>query len=270
MITLTTDKRMLGYESLHSYPDIFHFMTTRRGGCSEGAYNSFNCSHYCGDNPERVKRNRVRLTEAFPLPDARLIIPVQTHGTQILRIDETFSRLSAEAQEAALSGVDALITTLPGYCISVSTADCVPILLYDPAHRAVAAVHAGWRGTVARLLSSVLAHMNEVLGTRGEDVVAGIGPSISAEAFEVGEEVYEEFRTKGFNMPRISAWNAETQKFHINLWEANRLQLLEFGVPPGQIEVAGICTYQNSDEFFSARKLGLHSGRMLSGIMLLP
>ena len=132
----------------------------------------------------------------------------------------------------------------------------------------MAAVHAGWKGTVKHIVSHVMDHLNQKFGTQGEDVVACIGPSISLESFEVGDEVYDAFEESGFDMSLISMKKKETGKYHIDLWEANRIELLNLGVPAEQIEVAGICTYIHHDEFFSARRLGIDSGRTLSGIMI--
>ena len=217
MISLTEDKRMLGYESLNSYSNIFHFVTTRRGGYSEGAYASFNCSHYSGDEPERVCLNRKLLLEALPQSLVELVVPVQTHGTEILHIEDTFTGLSPEQKEKSLYGIDALITAEPGYCICISTADCVPVLMYDRTHQAIAAVHAGWRGTVKRIVEKTLDKMAVLYGTRGEDVQAYIGPGISLDAFEVGDEVYEAFEAAGFDMACIAR---RDEKWHLDLWEA--------------------------------------------------
>ena len=107
--------------------------------------------------------------------------------------------------------------------------------------------------------------MRTLDGTDGTDVSAVVVPGISLAAFEVGDEVYEAFRLAGFPMDRIAR---KQEKWHIDLWEANRLQLLDFGVPSAAIETAGICTYTHCDDFFSARRLGIRSGRMLTGIML--
>lgn len=142
------------------------------------------------------------------------------------------------------------------------------MLIYDKKHSAIAAIHAGWRGTVAYIVRDTLLRMEKEFGTSGEDVIACIGPSISLASFEVGEEVYEAFQKNGFDMPRISIRKEETGKHHIDLWEANRMQILAFGVPSGQVELARICTYIHHDEFFSARRLGIKSGRILSGIMI--
>lgn len=129
----------------------------------------------------------------------------------------------------------------------------------------MAAIHAGWRGTVECIVGKALQTMRNTYGTDGKDIIACIGPGISLDAFEVGNEVYQAFKQAGFEMSRISR---KEDKWHIDLWEANRLQLLEEGVLESNIEVAGICTYQSVEHFFSARRLGIRSGRILSGIML--
>ncbi len=269
MISLTPDKKMLGYEAFAPYPDISCFVTTRHGGCSTGNYGSFNCTPYTGDDAECVRKNQESLCASLPVHPKELIIPFQTHSLNSLVIDETYLNAPRSERQSMLQDTDALITRTPGCCICISTADCIPILLYDTRHRAVAAVHAGWRGTVNRILAKTLHRMQTVYGTEGKDVIACIGPGISLASFEVGDEVHEAFRAEGFPMDSISAWKPETHKYHIDLWAANRLQLSGFGVPPQQIENAGICTYLQHEDFFSARRLGIKSGRILSGIMLL-
>lgn len=268
MIPLTEDRKMLGYELLASYPGISCFVTTRHGGCSQGNYASLNCTPYTGDEAEAVRRNQEIVCSSLPQRPQELVIPFQTHGTKALVIDGTYRQASAEERHSMLQGIDALITREPGCCLCISTADCIPILLYDRKNGAVAAVHAGWRGTVNRILAKTLHRMQTLYGTTGRDLIACIGPGISLAAFEVGDEVYEAFRTEGFPMDYISKWYPSTHKWHIDLWTANRLQLSDFGVPSPQIEKAGICTYRQHEEFFSARRLGIKSGRILSGIML--
>ena len=137
-----------------------------------------------------------------------------------------FLSLPLEEQQLYMHGVDALVTDVPEVCIAVSTADCVPVLLYAPDVKAVAAVHAGWRGTVLRIAGKTVRILMDEYGADPRLMKAGIAPSIGPEAFEVGEEVVDAFREAGFEMSCILKRDADTGKAHIDLWEANRLQLL--------------------------------------------
>ena len=248
--------KMLEYGILRPYSNIFGFSTTRHGGVGEGTYATFNCTHYCGDRPENVKANLEILSASLPKRPRVFVIPRQTHTTNVRVITDV-------PTEEELQNVDAVVTHLKGFCLCISTADCVPILIYDTKKQVIAAVHAGWRGTVGRIVEKTLEVMKSYYGIEGKNVVACIGPSISLEAFEVGDEVYSAFAEANFDMDRIAK---KYEKWHLDLWEANRMQLLAHGVLPENIEVSGICTYQNHEEFFSARRLGIKSGRILSGI----
>lgn len=244
------------------------FSTTRHGGCGSGTYGTFNCTPYTGDEPAMVRANQSELCRQLGISAERLIIPYQTHSCNLLTIDDAFMRLTSDARHAMLQEKDAVMTAMHGICLCVSTADCIPILLYDATHDAIAAVHAGWRGTVERIVEQTLQAMHRTYGTQGTDVQAIIGPGISLNAFEVGIEVYEAFEKAGFNMEHIARWYPEKGKYHLDLPAANRMQLLSCGVPLGQIYDSGICTYTQHRDFFSARRLGIKSGRILNGIIL--
>lgn len=254
----------LSYLSYHFPEGVKAFSTCRHGGFSQGAYASFNCTHYCGDDEECVTRNRQKLCSDWGIAADRLFIPRQVHDIRIADVNEEFVTLSKKIQTELLEGVDALISPLTDCCLAISTADCIPILLYDPCQGVIAAIHAGWRGTVNRIAQTTLKAMNERYGCHPQKMLAAIGPGISMDAFEVGDEVYEEFRKNEFDMTRIAT---KKNKWHIDLWEANRLQLIEAGVHPKAIETAGICTYNHPDRFFSARRNGIRSGRILTGII---
>ena len=243
------------------------FSTTREGGVSNGAYATFNITDYCGDDMCAVESNRAILCAELGIDDDRLILPRQTHSSDILCIDEQFLLLSKEEQTVTLYAKDALVTALPNLCIGVSTADCVPVLLYDSVKGVVAAVHAGWRGTVSRIVEKCLAEMKEAYGTDAADVRAVIAPSISLDAFEVGDEVYDAFAMASFPMQKIARRYGE--KWHIDLWAANSIQLINEGVRSDAIDVCGICTHTHYTEFFSARRTGINSGRIFSGIIKL-
>lgn len=256
------------------------FSSTRQGGYSEGRYGEFNINRYCGDNEESIRRNREALCHLLGVENDRLLMPHQVHRTEIVVVDEALLRLPVEERAQRLEGVDALMTDVAGVCIGVSTADCIPVLLYDKKHRAVCAIHAGWRGTVQRIVEKSVQRMSAVYGSQPCDIVAQIGPGIHLESFEVGDEVYDAFAQAGFDMEPISRkfpqHDGESpshssflpSKWHIDLPECNRLQLLTAGVAENKITVSPVCTFRQSDMFFSARRLGINSGRIFTGILL--
>ncbi len=259
-----SNKRMLEYGLNESHSNIFSFSTTRHGGYSKDAYASFNCNDYCGDELEIVKRNQELLRNLLP-GHPELIIPHQVHKTVVGIIDDAFLQRDEKERREQLEGVDAIVSDCAQVCLCISTADCIPVLCYDTHKQVIAAIHAGWRGTVERIVEKTLHVMSEQYGTNPLDVQAVIGPGISLDSFEVGDEVYEAFENAHFDMTRIAQ---KYEKWHIDLWEANKLQLIRCGVLAANIEQSGICTYKQYEDFFSARRLGIHSGRILSGIML--
>lgn len=241
---------------MHIYPTPSHitaFSTTRDGGVS------------------------------IPIP--RLFMPHhQVHGTTTRIIDEAFIGKNPLEQVLALDGVDALSTNLSDVFVCVKTADCIPILLWDDHTHVVSAVHAGWKGTQKRIVQANINVLKATYGTQPENLHAIIGPGIGPESFEVGDEVYDLFAQAGFPMEQLAKryplMNPDTphgfsphhggelergSKWHIDLWECNRLQLIEKGVNPENIHVSSIDTYTNYDRFFSARR---HiDGRIINGIM---
>lgn len=246
----------LCYHLLHK--NVTAFSTTRAAGGN-------------GVHPWRYAENRLPIVQELGIEDVCMIVPHQTHTTNVLQIDATFQNLTDEEKWELLEEKDAVITDIPGICVCVSTADCIPVFLYDTRHQAVAAIHAGWRGTCGRIVRKTCDLMLQQYGTQGADLVAVIGPGISLDSFEIGDEVYEAFRVAGHDMQRIAQRYPAVEvpeKWHIDLWECNRLQLLDFGVPSSAIQIDGTCTVKQSDTFFSARKLGVHSGRILNGIMV--
>ena len=201
-----------------------------------------------------------------------VVQPHQVHGCEIREV------LRADTTRDELEGVDALVTDVPGVAISVRTADCIPVLMYDPVHKAIAAVHDGWRGTVQRLSQKVISFMHDRYGTCAADVLAVIGPGIGPDSFQVGPEVADEFLKASFPMSEIltdcgpknpTDDNPMNGGLHIDLWKANQWLLRQAGVKPQNIQVSGICTYRNNDRFFSARREGIKCGRIINCIKLL-
>ena len=261
---------MLPIDSFLQYPtdeNVCAFSTKRRGmGASKGKYSCLNVNPFCGDDPVAVAENMNLLANVLELPVSHIVLPHQVHTDKIAMIGNDFFDRNEDERKNFLDGVDVVATGLRNVCVGVSTADCVPLLLYDKGLSFVAAVHAGWRGTVVRIAQTAAVKVCEVFNCRPENMKAVIGPSISMDAFEVGDEVYEAFSVKGFRMDRIS--QRVGGRWHIDLWEANRRQLIEAGVNDENIHVAGICTFGNNNDFFSARRQTINSGRIFSGIFI--
>lgn len=254
--------------TLHYYntPEgIVAFSTTRHGGCSVGNHGEMNINLYCGDEVENVKANRKLLAEELNIAEDRLVLPHQVHGVESRFIADEFMALPDSVKGAVVEGVDALMTNCTGICIGVSTADCIPVILIDKAHRAVSAIHAGWRGTLNRIVHKTLMEMQSCFQTVPRDVMAIIGPGISLKNFEVGQEVYDAFAQAGNDMDLISKMY---DKWHIDLPRCNRIQLEQAGVCPDNIMMSDICTFDAVDDYFSARKLGVDSGRIFTGVIL--
>lgn len=251
--------------------EVLAFSTMRHGGASTGAYAEMNINYYCGDDPQAIAENRRLLCSELGIADSQLLYPHQTHGCKVVEIDRELLALPSGEQQQRLDGIDAVVTRQRGICIGVSTADCIPIIIYDPLHHAVAAVHAGWRGTVGRIVQKAVAEMAARFGSEAGSMSAVIGPGISKKNFEVGWEVWQQFADAGFPMDEISdsaELNDCGRRPHIDLPLCNKLQLIEAGLPGHAVTECGICTYDNTADFFSARRLGIDSGRIFTGVML--
>lgn len=250
---------------LSKYKNLCHFTTTTDGGVSEGNYASFNLGLYSGDSLENVMENRLRLALAIGLPLENLFFPYQTHGDRVYVIDKEFLEYTQERKEELLSGVDALITNIPSVCIGVTTADCVPILLFDTKCKVFAAIHAGWRGTVANIVGKTIDKMKDCFGSSSDNIVAYIGSCISKELFEVGDEVVLAFENAGFDISSIGELNDDTKKMHIDLILSNQILLMKSGICLDNIDKSNICTYKSRLLMFSARRQSVNSGRMVTG-----
>lgn len=220
-----------------------------------------------------VGRDADKLCPLLGVPTSRFARPHQVHTTNVLQIDEAFMALDEEERKARMEGIDAVIYDVRNACIGISTADCIPVVCYDPIHHVAAAIHAGWRGTVERIAIKAIEAMSLAYSTTPADLLCAIGPGISYHSFEVGDEVYEAFRNSRFNMETLAGKHpstdpAQPMKWHINLHECNRQQLCEAGVKAENIYVSDLDT-MTDDRFFSARRDGAKTGRMLTGIVLM-
>lgn len=264
---------------LHFYElanNVVAFSSTRHSGVSKGNYAAFNINRYCGDAPEDIEQNRKSLANCLEIDVNKLIVPHQIHSDSSRIIANEYFKLPANIREQIIEGVDAVMTNELNVCIGVSTADCIPILLYDTKHHAAAAIHAGWRGTMKHIVQKTIKEMGIVYQTKPQELQAVIGPGISLQNFEVGDEVYEQFANACFDMERIARRFRVMQpkaeelplKWHLDLKLSNRIDMETMGVLPQNIIDEEICTYDNTNDYFSARKLGVDSGRIYNGIIL--
>ncbi len=230
---------------------------TVRGDCDPTQpYSGFNVCHYTGDAPEHIAECRQALADGLGIRPDRLIIPRQTHSTNVL----TITSLPVEAE--SLEAVDALVTNVPGIAIGVNTADCVPVVLIDPINKVIGVAHAGWRGAVNGIVRATVEAMTS-LGSSASDIQAAMGPSICVECFEVGEEV-----ATFFNDSCVK--REPGRKPHVSLHSHIASELMQCGLPPMNITPFdhALCTRHNSDRYWSARALGISSGRVFTFVKL--
>jgi polyphenol oxidase len=248
-------------EQLNHSNKVSHFFTTRNGGVSKGIFESLNFGTHYGEDKHFTDNLRF-VAKAHNIHHSAIIIPKQTHGCNIAIVTN-------RNKEEVFHDTDALVTNVAGICVAVKTADCVPILVFDPIKKVVAAIHAGWRGTASKIVVRTIEQMRLEFGCNPEDILAVIGPSIGQHNYEVGSEVVGIFKVilpLANQLFDISTF--ENGKARLNVAEANRLQLMESGLQPENIDHISLCTFDNQHLFYSARRDGAKTGRMLNGIML--
>jgi hypothetical protein len=232
-------------------------VTARSGGVSAGPYATLNLSFSVGDDPGCVLENRRRLAAAFGAGPGDFVFARQVHGARVRVVtadDRGSGAFSLDDAVGSAGGADALVTTSPEVVLAILTADCVPIVLHDPAAGVLACVHAGWRGTVAGVTAAAVAAMQD-LGTRPSDVIAGIGPAIGADRYQVGPDVHEAVsRSFGPAAPAfIRPDPSAPARWLLDLPSANRHALREAGVPGPRIHATDLVTGPAPGHFFSDR-----------------
>ncbi len=266
IVTFVIVMELLKLDFARPVEGVEAFSTTRGEVDGRNAYSGVNLCDYVGDDALRVLDARITLAMQLGIDLDDLIMPRQTHSCRVAVIDEAFRSMDIDKQESALEGVDAIVTSLQGVVIGVNTADCVPIVLVDGQAGVIAVAHAGWRGTVGRIAQAVVKEMCRQ-GASASRIQVAMGPSICQECFEVGDEVVDAFSKARFDLNAIVQRNPATGKAHIDLRAANRAVLIDAGVPSSQIVLSQHCSRCEHDRFFSARCLGIHSGRTFTAII---
>ena len=229
---------------------ILHFTSTKAGWGGDGR------CRFTGDSSEVYAGYRRELAESLGLNEAQFIFPRQTHSNHVVVVQEF-------TEAAEVEDTDALVTNVPGLCICVQTADCVPVLIYDPGRKVVAAIHAGWRGTVGKIVEKTVKKMQDVFQSDPAELLAGIGPSISTLNYEVGEEVIRAVQENFPNHDQLLLSSKNEGKAYFDLWKANQFLLVGAGLSAQKIEIMNLCSYAESGDFFSARRDGHRRGEWL-------
>lgn len=245
-------------------PDIDtpHAFTTRIGGVSEGIYKSLNLGQNLGDKRENVQTNYDCLCNAIGITNDDLVFSRQVHEANI-RVVRGADRGSLKC--AALPCADGLITNEPNVALTVFTADCVPILLYDPVNRVIGAVHSGWRGTAANIAGIAIKKMESEFGCEGANIIAAIGPCISKCCFETDNDVVDSMKNCLGDIAS-QCYDAGDTKFFVDLKKANQLLLINAGVK--SIAISNECTYCSGDTYWSHRRLGTNRGSQAAVITM--
>lgn len=246
--------RLLAYR-FATIPDdrVSCLVSTRRGGFSTRPYSSLNLGFRDGDNADFVLVNRRRFFDTYELPLEDSVWCRQVHGNNVVRVGAGDRGRGALDGDGAVEDADALITDEVGMPICVLVADCVPVVIYDPAHHVIGLAHAGWRGTVSRICGATVRAMTEAWGSRPEELIAAIGPSIAPDDYEVGDDVVGRAREAfGDQVDEVIRTQPDGRTC-FDLWAANALDLREAGVPEDAIETAGLSTAANLDQFYSHR-----------------
>lgn len=257
------------FDGLENTGIVKHCFSSRLGGVSKEHLGTMNLSYTRGDEQENVDENYRRIARVLGCQTDDIVCSDQTHTTNVRKVT-TKDKGKGVITSRDYSDIDGLITNEPGVVLATFYADCVPLFIVDPVHRAIGLSHSGWRGTVNRMGAVTLQGMEREYGTRPEDVQVAIGPSICQACYEVSRDVAEAFR-EAFPLQRENKkllYQKNEEKFQLNLWYANECVFREAGVPKEQIEVTDICTCCNSDILFSHRASKGMRGNLGAFLML--
>ena len=258
----------LTYPELEKEKKILHGFSTRLGGVSKEHLYSMNLSFSRGDKEENVKENFKRIASAIGFLEEHMVFSHQTHTANIRKVTKD-DWGKGYIKERDYSDVDGLITNEPEVVLTTFFADCVPIFLVDPVKNAIGLVHSGWRGTVGKISQAAILRMQEEYGSRPEDILAAVGPSICQDCYEVSRDVILEFQQHFEQMHwKELFYEKPNGKYQLNLWKANEIILTEAGVRKEHISVTDLCTCCNPQLLYSHRASEGKRGNLAAFLML--
>lgn len=262
-VTYITFPKLDQYEK-----DMIHGFSTRLGGVSEGYLGSMNLSFTRGDDREHVLENHHRFARALGYDENKLVFSNQVHLTHFHKVTKEDCGKGI-TRESNIIEIDGLVTDEPGIPLITFYADCVPLFFYDPVKRVIAMAHSGWRGTVERIGSKMIAYMGTEYGCQSQDIICAIGPSICQKCYEVSEDVALHFiDVFGESYGDSLLYRKENGKYQLNLHKACEITLLEAGVKAEHLNITDLCTCCNPQFLFSHRASNGKRGN-LAGVMML-
>ena len=245
--------------------DTPHGFSTRLGGVSEGYLASLNLGCHRGDTDENLRENYRRFCAATSTDDKRLVMTNQVHSVAVRAVTE--ADVKADLLDPTPFEADGLVTDVPGITLVIFSADCIPILFFDPVRRVVAASHAGWRGTAGAIAAVTVEAMVSRYGCRREDIRAAIGPGIGPCCFETDEDVPQAMLDALGDLARPYITQAG-RKYHVDLKAVNKAVLLRAGVREDRIDVSEECTCCHPEKYWSHRYTGGVRGSQAAAVML--
>jgi YfiH family protein len=257
------------YGTFSSFPNelVNHAISTRFGGTSEPPFHTMNLAMHNGDSLEKVILNRKIFCGSIGLDSDTLTTAEQIHSDNILYVNKSNVGKGAKFYADAIKTTDALITDCKNIPLMLFFADCVPVIIVDPVNKAIGISHAGWKGTVKKIAQKTVLAMGQQFNTKSQDCLIGIGPSIGACCYEVDDGVVKQFQQSFGEEANIFIKPFEN-KWTLDLWMANKLQLIEIGIKAENIDNSNICTACNSKIFFSYRADQGRTGRIAAVISL--
>lgn len=261
------DLEYLTFPALTRTGMVSHLFTTRTGGVSSGDCATMNLSFSRGDDREHVLENYRRICNVLGVQAEDVVASVQTHTTNIRHVTGA-DKGKGVVRPQDYQDIDGLITDEPGVVLACFYADCVPLYFVDPVRKAIGLAHSGWRGTVNRMGAHMVQAMAETFGSKPEDLIAAVGPSICRDCYEVSEDVAQEFQAV-FPGTEVVTPGREAGKYQLDLWLANRLVLEQAGICGAQISVTDVCTCHNPEYLFSHRASHGRRGNLAAFLYIL-
>ena len=246
-----------------------HCFTTRKGGVSQGIFESLNLSFTRGDDKKAVEENFQRVAEVMEAKCHQFVFSDQTHTNHVRTITKEDAG-NGLTKEKTFFDIDGMITNEPGLVLSTFYADCVPLYFLDPVNHVIGLSHSGWRGTVGKIGKVTIEAMEKEYGTNPKELLCAIGPSICQACYEVSEDVAVEFQKAFSDQVKEILYQKENGKYRLDLWKANEIIFLEEGVLKENIAVSKLCTCCNSSYLFSHRASQGKRGNLGAFFMIKP